>query len=75
MATTPSVAEKTRNATSVGDNWTYSNEGSRKNEYSNSMATAEDRVGVTQPLCNGSRQEKELLCLWRIWAHELTLQE
>ena len=26
-------------------------------------------------LCNGSRQEKKLLCLWGIWAYGLSLQK
>ena len=69
MAIAPSIAEETRNAVSASDNRTYSNRESRKNKRSDSIATAENRVGTMQPLCNGSRQGKKLLCLWRTQAH------
>ena len=72
---TSSIAEEARNATSVDDNRTYTDRESKKDKYNDSIATAEDRVGVIQPLYNRSRQGKELLCLWRIWAHSLTLQK
>ena len=75
MATTPSVVEKARNTASAGDNRIYSNEGSRKDEHDNGTAIAENSVDTMQSLCNGSRQGKELLYLWRIWAHGPTLQK
>ena len=55
MAIAPSIAEETRNAVSASDNRTHFNRESRKNKRSDSIATAENRVGTMQPLCNGSR--------------------
>ena len=45
-----SVAKKARNAPSVGDNRACSNEGSRKKECNNGVATVESRVDVMQPI-------------------------
>jgi len=61
--TTISVAEKAF-AFSAGDNRTCYNAESKKNECGNEMAAAGDRVGITQPICYGGRQGKELLRLW-----------
>jgi len=60
------MTEETRNATSVGNNRACSNRGSRKNKHGNDMATVEDRVGATQPIYYGDRQEEELLYLWML---------
>jgi len=51
---TLSVAEEA-NAPSTGNNRACSNRGSREDECSNSMTTAEDSVGTTQPIHYGSR--------------------
>jgi len=73
---TPSVAEKA-NALSVGDNRACSNGRSRKNEYGDDEGTG-TRDGDTsqkEPLYNGGRPRKKLLCLWRIWAYGPLLQK
>jgi len=61
--TTLSVAEEVEN-TSAGDNRACSNRESRKDKCSDSITTAENRVGTMQPICHGDRQGKKLLCLW-----------
>jgi len=72
-ATTLSMVEEAGNAASVGDNKTHPNGGSRKDECSNSTTIAENKVDTTQPICYRDRQRKELLHLWRIQAHGLSL--
>jgi len=61
MDTASNIAKKTGNTSAADTNRAYSNGESKKNEYSNSALLAESRVGTTQPICHGSRQEKELL--------------
>ena len=68
-----SMVEKARNASSAGNNRAHSNRRNKENEYSNDVPAAEGRVGATQPIYHRNRQRKKLLCLWRIWAHGLTL--
>ena len=48
-------------------------ERSGENKHSNSMPTAEGRVGIMQLICHGSRQREKLLYLWEVWTHGLTL--
>ena len=71
------MAKKTRNATTVSPNWACFDGGSRKDKCSGCEGTGAGYGGAseTRPLCYGNRQEEELLCLWRIWAHGLQLQE
>ena len=72
---TLSVAEETRNASLVGNNKAHLNRGSRKDKCNNNMATAEGRVGATQPICHEDRQRKKLLCLWRFQVYGPPLQK
>jgi len=69
---TISMAEKA-NSFSADNNRACSNKESRKNKCGNDMAAAEDRIGTTQSICHRDRQEEELLHLWRIQAHGLSL--
>jgi len=73
---TLSVAEET-NTFSAGDNKACSNGRSRKNKYSSGerIRTRNGGFSKKRPLCNGSGQGEELLCLWRIWAYGLSLQK
>ena len=73
-AMTISIANEA-NAFSAGDNSTCSNRGSRKDECSDDIAAAKNRVGLTQLICHRGKQGEELLYLWRFWAHGLPLQK
>jgi len=64
---------------SAGDNGACSDGRSGENKCGSSER-AGGRIGYggsseTGPLCNGDRQRKELLYMWRIWAYSPTLQE
>ena len=73
---TLSVAEETRSTSSVGNNRAHSDERSGKHGYSNGEGTeVGDRVPKKRPLHDGDGQGEELLHLWRIWAHGLSLQK
>ena len=69
MAMISSVAEET-NASSSGTNKACSDGRSGEDECGNGKGTR-TRNGDAfkkRPLCNGSGQGEELLCLWGIWA-------
>ena len=60
---TLSIAEEAESATSVDNDRAHSDRRSGENEYGDSVPTTEGRVGATQPICDGDRQEEELLYL------------
>ena len=73
---TLSVAEKARSTFLVDNHRAYSNRRSGKNKCSDGKGIeTRDRNPKKIPLCNGDGQEEELLCLWGIWAHGLSLQK
>ena len=56
MATTvptSSMAQETRNTSTVGANRAYSNEESGKNECGNGIPSTKGRVCATKPICHG----------------------
>jgi len=55
------MAKKAGNALAAGANRAYSNGRSRKDKHGNGAPLAEGRVGATQPICHGSKQEEKLL--------------
>ena len=60
-ATASSLAKEARSSSTVDADRIYSNRGSGKDKYSNSMLHSESRIGIIQPLYLRDRQEKELL--------------
>ena len=52
-AMTTSIVEKAGNATSAGDNRSYSDRGSRKDGYSDDTLSAKSRRYIKNPLCYG----------------------
>ena len=70
------MAEKARSTFLVDNHRAYSNRRSGKNKCSDGEGIeARDRDLKKIPLCNGDGQEEELLCLWGIWTHGLSLQD
>ena len=76
MIMTLSVTEKA-NTFLASNNRACSNRRSRKNKCGSSkrIRTRDRDVSKKRPLCDGSKQVKKLLCLWRIQAHGLSLQK